>query len=559
MTEGVIVHAKSHRPAEIRPEETSGDVVLEFDAALVNPGEARMVFDRADSLRGRYGPYRENNDIRTYDLNIAVDVENRFVSGWNTIGFTMTEDGQRIQLDLFENMSVDSILFRGTPLPYSREFNAVFVDFPEILREGVTYGIDFHYSGHPQESGRFGGMAFRQDSLGNPWVFTACQNIGASLWWPNKDQQPDEVDSMTINVTVPSDLTDVSNGRLLGVDELGDGTSRYRWKVHYPINNYSVSVNIGRYTHFADSLRDLSLDYYVLPYHLDDARRQFAQAKPMLQCFSDHFGGYPFPRDGYKLVEVPYSGMEHQSAVTYGNGFENGYGGRDWTGVGISPRFDFIIVHESSHEWFGNSVTARDVSDAWIHEGWGTYLEGVYVECEWGYDDALTYLNGYQAKVANREPIIGPPGVNHWPTQDQYFKGALFLNTLRHVVDDDVTWWALLDEYAMHFRYQDIWTTDVINFFNQSLDRDLRPIFEQYLYHPELPVLQLRFEEGSVAYRWQARVEDFDMPMKIRTAAGIHTIYPTTEWASEGLDGIDPGDWEPATDLFYVTVERIRE
>jgi len=551
---GLEIHAKNHQPRHLEPSATTGEVVLDYDETLVNPEEARMVFDRADTLRGTYGPWRENNDILTYDLDIKVDVAEKFVVGTNTIRFAMTEDGSRIQLDLFENMDIDSIIFSGEELSHSREFNAVWVDFPETLRQGETYSIDFHYSGHPVETGRFGGMTFSEDSLGNPWVFTACQGIGASLWWPNKDQQPDEVDSMTISVTVPSDLMDVSNGRFMGAEDQGDGTTRYRWKVHYPINNYSVSVNIGKYTHFADTLGTLTLDYYAQPYHLADARRQFAQAKPMLHCFNQHFGDYPFPEDGYKLVEVPYSGMEHQSAVAYGNLFTNGYLGRDWTGVDISTRFDFIIVHESAHEWFGNSVTANDVSDAWIHEGWGTYLEGVYVECLFGYDDAITYLNGYQNKVGNREPIIGPPGVNHWPTQDQYFKGALFLNTLRHVVDDDETWWALLRAYAGHFKYRNIWTTDVINFFNARLDRDLRPVFEQYLYHWDLPVLQVRLEGDSVSYRWQADVADFDMPLQVRSRGSVHTIYPTSEWQSESLGGGALADWQPATDLFYIDV-----
>jgi aminopeptidase N len=478
------------------------------------------------------------------------------VNGRNRIAFRMLEDGDRIQLDLFDNMAVDSVLLDGRSLTVTREHNAVFVDFPETLRRGEAYAIDFHWSGHPAEQGRFGGMVFRADSVGDPWVFTANQGIGASLWWPNKDQQPDEVDSMTMRVTVPTGLTEVSNGRFLGSTDLGDGTTRFDWKIHYPINNYSVSINIARYEHFSDTLGDVTLDFWALPYHLEAARRQFAQAKPMLECFERYFGPYPFPRDGYKLIEVAYSGMEHQSAVTYGNLFENGYLARDWTGVGISPRFDFIIVHESGHEWFGNSVTANDVSDAWIQEGFDTYAEAVYVECMWGYEDAMRYVNGYQEKVANEEPIVGPAGVNHWPTQDQYFKGALFLNTLRHVVDDDQAWWALLKDYAGHFQYRNIWTTDVINFFNERLDRDLRPVFEQYLYHAALPVLELELVADSVRHRWRADVEDFDMPVRVRAAGELRTIHPTTEWAAEPLDGVAPEDWQPATDLFYIAVER---
>ena len=329
------------------------------------------------------------------------------------------------------------------------------------------------------------------------------------------------------------------------------------WIIQYPINHYSVSLNVGHYLHFADSVNGMTLDFWVLPEDLEKAKVQFAQVRGMIAAFEQYFGEYPFREDGYKLIQAPYSGMEHQSAVTYGNRFANGYLERDWTGVGVSMKFDFIIVHESGHEWFGNSVTANDVSDAWIHEGWDTWAEAVYVECLWGYEDAITYINGYQNKVENREPIIGPPGVNHWPTQDQYFKGALIMNTLRHVVADDEVWWPLIKDYAEHFKYQNIWTTDVINFFNTRLEKDFRPFFQQYLYFPELPVLQIRAEGDEVSYRWDAAVGDFDMPLQIRSNGSVHTIYPTSEWQSEGLDGGSAEDWRPATDLFYIDLERL--
>jgi len=549
------VHGRLHRPLRLATT-ASGEVLLELDSARVTPIERRQVFARKDTLRGTYGPYRENNDLLTYDLNIAVDVAAHAIAGSNTIRFRMLQDGQRIQLDLFDNMAVDSIVFEGRKLAYAREFNAVFVDFPDTLRAGHTHQIAFFYSGKPIAQGRFGGMVFQTDSLGNPWVYTANQGIGASLWWPNKDQQPDEVDSMTMRVTVPAPLQDVSNGRFLGATDLGNGTTRYDWQVHYPINNYSVSLNIARFDHFADTLGAVTLDFYALPYHLEAARRQFAQAQPMIECYQQYFGDYPFPKDGYKLVEAPYSGMEHQSAVTYGNLFQNGYLARDWTGVGISPRFDFIIIHESGHEWFGNAVTANDVSDAWIHEGFDTYAEAVYVECRYGYADAIRYVNGYQEKVRNEQPIVGPSGVNQWPPQDQYFKGALFLNTLRHVVANDSLWWALLKAYAEHFRYQDIWTTDVINFFNERLHQDLRPVFEQYLYYPKLPVLELEFGLEAVRYRWQADVADFDMPVDVRAGSRVLTLHPTTAWKTTELRGVRPAEWAPMTDRFYIGVKR---
>src|SRR5215813_7574095 len=377
----------------------------------------------ADILRGEYGRYRANNDLLFYHLDVRVDPEKKYLSGSTLVRFKMLQEDNRIQLDLHEALKVDRILFGPdkTELKYQRDSGAVFVDFPETLKAGQVYEIQFYYSGSPKETGRFGGIAFRKDPAGHPWINTACEGEGSSIWWPSKDQWRDEVESMQLHVSVPNGLVDVSNGAFEGKTDLGDGYTRWNWHVHYPINSYNVSLNIGNYVHFSDRLGDLPLDFYVLPANLDKAKAQFAQAKPMIEAFQKYFGEYAFKEDGYKLIEAPYSGMEHQSAVTYGNHFANGYLERDWTGVGISPRFDFIIIHESAHEWFGNSVTAADVSDMWIHEGWATYLEGLYVEHRWGQEDALKYTNGYKAKVKNQEPIIARRGVNATPPADQYF------------------------------------------------------------------------------------------------------------------------------------------
>ena len=363
---------------------------------------------------------------------------------------------------------------------------------------------------------------------------------------------------MNMSVAIPSDLIDVSNGRFQGRQDLGDGYTRYDWKIHYPINNYSVSINIAKYTHFSDMLDDLTLDFWVLPNHLEQAKIQFAQAKPMIECYQKMFGPYPFPKDGYKLIEVPYSGMEHQSAVTYGNLFKNGYLGRDWTEVGISTKFDFIIIHESGHEWFGNSITANDVSDAWIQEGWCTYAEGIYVECMLGYEEAIKYFNGYKSKVKNLRPIIGPIAVNSWPTGDQYFKGALFLNTLRHMVDDDAKWFEMLRDFTEHFKYKNIFTAGIINFFNNFFGHDFSPVFEQYLYYADLPVLEIKFTENEVSYRWHADVADFNMPLKIRTKNIAYFIKPTNEWKTESLNGISKNDWQIAKDLYYIVTKEIQ-
>jgi aminopeptidase N len=512
---------------------------------------------RADILRGEYGPWRANNDLLSYDLDIRVDPEKKFISGKNTIRFKMLKDDTRIQLDLFANLNVDKILLGSTELKYTRELGTVFVDFPGTLKKDSVQSIEFYYSGSPREAGRFGGFSFRKDPAGRPWITTACQGIGASIWWPNKDQQRDEVENMRLRVAVPSALTNVSNGRLEGKTDLGDGYTRYDWAIHYPINNYCVSLNIGSYEHFSDRLGGLTMDFYCLPENLEKARRQFAQAKPMMEAFQKYFGEYPFKRDGYKLIEVPYSGMEHQSAVTYGNRFANGYLERDWTGVGVSLKFDFIIVHESAHEWFGNSITASDVSDQWIHEGWTTYAEGVYVEAIFGQADALKYLNGYKTKVRNRQPIITARGVNQSPSQDQYFKGALFLNTLRSVIDNDDRWWKLLREYCSRFKYKNIMTEDVVNFFNKQTGLNLTPIFDQYLRYATLPALELRFEEndGSLSYRWKAEIKEFAMPVKVGRRTDWQLIRPTTEWKTLNT-GIKKEDFEVATDLYYIDIIR---
>jgi aminopeptidase N len=511
----------------------------------------------ADVLRGAYGPYRSNNDLLYYHLDIRVDPEKKFISGKNTIRFKMLKDDTRIQLDLIDTLNIDKILLGETLLKFERDSGAVFVDFPETLHTGHVYSIDFYYSGSPVQTGRFGGFTFGKDPSGHPWIYTACEGIGASIWWPDKDQWRDEVQNMEISIAIPNGLVDVSNGKFMGKTDLGDGYTRWDWFVHYPINNYDVSLNIGNYEHFSDRLGHLPLDFYVLPEDLDKAKKQFVQAKGMIRAFQHYFGEYPFKKDGYKLVEVPYSGMEHQSAVTYGNHFANGYLERDWTGVGISPRFDFIIIHESGHEWFGNSITAADSSDMWIHEGWTTYLESLYVEYMYGHDDAIKYVNGYKPKVKNDFPIITPRAINGEPPQDMYFKGTLFINTLRSVVNNDRRWWKLLRDFYQHFKYQNIMTEDVVRFFNKQAGMDLTPIFDQYLRHTAIPTLELKFDEGKriVSYRWKVDEPAFQMPVRVGKKDNWQIIDATTEWKTMSTS-LKKEDFEVATDLYYVNVTK---
>ena len=545
-------------PADPKPDRPAASRSAAQPKPHIRPNDAGSpIPTRYDMLRGAYGPYRANNDLLYYHLDIRVDPDKQWISGKNTIRFRMLQDGTRIQLDLRDSLAIDKILYGTTPLKYERDTGAVFVDFPETLRAGQVYSIDFFYSGHPEETGRFGGMTFKKDPAGHVWINTACEGTGASMWWPNKDQWRDEVESMDISVAIPNGLVDVSNGKFMGKTDLGDGYTRWDWHVHYPINNYDVSLNIGNYVQFSDHLGDLPLDFYVLPEDLDKAKVQFAQAKGMLEAYQHYFGPYPFEKDGYKLIEAPYSGMEHQSAVTYGNLFKNGYLGRDWTGVGISPRFDFIIIHESGHEWFGNSITAADPSDMWIHEGWTTYLESLYVEFRWGKDDALKYLSGYKPKVHNLRPIIAERGVNAEPTEDQYFKGALMLNTLRSVVNDDAKWWALLHDFYQNFKYQNIMTEDVVAYFNQQTRMNLTPIFAQYLRQAQIPRLELLFGESPrmVMYKWRADEDDFAMPVGVGTPGHWQIIHPTTEWQWMQTP-LTKDEFQVDTDHYYVDVNK---
>jgi aminopeptidase N len=509
---------------------------------------------RAELLRGEYGRYRANNDLLYYDLDVRIDPAKKWISGRNSVRFKMLKDDTRIQLELYANLSVDRIVHDGRELKYTRDHNTVYIDFPDTLRSGRTYTIDFHYSGAPLEVGRFDALAFKKDPAGGDWINTANEGVGSSVWWPSKDQWRDEPEGMDIRVSVPNPLVNVSNGRFVAKTDLGDGYTKWHYRVHYPINSYNVSLNIANYVHFGETMGELTLDYYVLPANLENARRQFAQVKPMMEAFQKYFGPYPFPKDGYKLIEVPYSGMEHQSAVTYGNRFANGYLERDWTGVGVSLKFDFIIIHETAHEWFGNAVSAAEQSDMWIHEAWATYMECLYVEHMFGYDDALKYTNGYKTKIGNKEPIIVQRGLARDPNQDQYFKGALFLHTLRSVVGD-VKWFKLIRDVYDQFKYKNIMTEELVALVNKQLSQDLTPVFDQYLRRAALPVLELTFNEAEqlVWYRWNADETAFAMPIGVGDPTRWQTIQPTSDWKSMTWRGAKD-TFKVATDLYYVNV-----
>ncbi|TPD70639.1 M1 family metallopeptidase [Flavobacterium microcysteis] len=497
-------------------------------------------FTRKDSLRGGFSSERTCYDVQRYDLNITINPEEKSIKGYNDITFKTLKSTQKIQVDLFENMKVDNILFEGKPLEYKREFDAVFITFPKPLTvDGIDKTIRFYYSGNP-EIAKYppwdGGFVFKTDSQGKPWIGVAVQGTGASLWYPVKDSQSDEPDfGATIKVAVPDGLMNVSNGRFKGSENLKNGYTRWDWEVKSPINNYDITVNIANYAHIHDTHNGLDLDYYVLPENEERAKKHFEEVKPMLDCFEAKFGKYPFAEDGYKLVETSYLGMEHQSAVAYGNKYRKGYMGTDTSGTGIGMLFDYITIHESGHEWFGNSITSKDIADMWIHEGFTTYSESVFIECVYGYEKAMEYINGQKNRVSNRSAIIGKYGVNHKGSNDMYYKGALLLNTLRHIINDDQKWWKILLKYSETYRHKIIDTETVITFFNTETGQNLTPIFEQYLKYKNIPELEVVFKKKEVKFRWLTDVSDFKMPVILKQDNKEIRLEATNEWKTQSF------------------------
>jgi aminopeptidase N len=529
-------------------------------AQLMQP---KATFTRADSLRGGQPAERTCYDINYYHLDVKLDIARRFISGSNLFSFTATRDFTRLQFDLFANLAVDKVTYHGRPVPFTREANAVFVTFPQAIKQGSKEEFTVTYSGQPTVAKKApwdGGMVFAHDTTGAPWVATACQGVGASIWWPTKDQQADEVDSMLISVAVPKGLLDVSNGRLRSTKKLAGGYTRYDWAVTNPINNYDVALNVGNYAHFSDVYQGesgpLTLDYWVLTQNLDKAKKQFgANVKPMLKSMEAWFGPYPWYKDGYKLVETPHLGMEHQSAVAYGNHYRNGYLGRDRSNTGWGDKFDFIIIHESGHEWFGNNITTKDIADMWVHESFTCYSEGLFVETQYGKPAGQEYLHGQRRNIQNDGPILGPYGVNKEGSGDMYDKGASLLNMLRTAINDDAKWRGILRGLSRTFYHQTVTGQQVIDYINREAGRDFSRVFAQYLQHAELPVLEMRVEKDRLLGRWVASVPGFDLPVRLRTKGGEYKLLtPTTKWQALDLPGATRDNVEVDTFNYYVGV-----
>lgn len=495
------------------------------------------VFNRQDSIRGSITPERAWWDLSYYYLNVRVNPDEQSIQGTNTIQYKVLESYQKMQIDLQPPMEIKKVSQNGKKLRFTRTGNAYYIELTEKQKAGDVKEVVVHYGGKPKISERppwSGGLSWEKDAKGNHFIANANQGDGASLWWPCKDHMYDEVDSMHISVRVPEKLVNVSNGRLQEVQEHGDGTKTWRWFVSNPINNYGVNINIGDYVHFSEKYQgekgELDCDYYVLRDNLEKAKKQFKEVKRALDAFEHWFGPYPFYEDSYKLVEVPYLGMEHQSSVTYGNGYQNGYLGRDMSETGWGLKFDFIIVHETGHEWFANNITNKDIADMWVHESFTAYSENLFLEYHYGKEAGSEYVRGTRSNIANDRPIIGHYQVNFQGSSDMYYKGANMLHTLRQIINDDEQWRDLLRGLNKEFYHQTVTTSQIENFLSQKSGRNLKTFFNQYLRDVKIPTLEYRFLEGSLLYRWNNCVEGFNMPVKVRLNGEEKWLKPTAIW-----------------------------
>ena len=504
---------------------------------LLNKSEQK--FTRQDTLRGSITKERAWWDVKYYHLNIKVNPADSTITGSNTIKYQVVQEYNSMQIDLQNPMEINKVIQDGKVLKYKREENAFFIELIAPQTKGALKEITIFYGGKPKVAVNppwDGGITWKKDSNGNPFIASSCQGLGASVWWPNKDHMYDEVDNMLISVNVPKNLTDVSNGRLLSVKQLKDGTKTYNWYVSNPINNYGVNINIGDYVSFSEKYKgekgDLDCSYYVLRDNLAKAKKQFQDVPKMLKAFEHWFGPYPFYEDSYKLVEAPYLGMEHQSSVTYGNGFQNGYRGRDLSGTGWGLKFDFIIIHESGHEWFANNITYKDIADMWIHESFTNYSESLFVEYYYGKEAGFEYVLGTRKGIKNDKPIIGNYNVNNEGSGDMYPKGGNMLHTLRQIVNDDEKWRGILRGLNSTFYHQTVTTKQIEDYLSQQVGIDLSTVFNQYLRDTRIPTLEYFFKDNQAGYRWTNCVPGFNMPVKVTLNGKEELLQPETEWKS---------------------------
>tara|TARA_R110002096_G_scaffold236447_1_gene426998 strand:- start:28361 stop:29977 length:1617 start_codon:yes stop_codon:yes gene_type:complete len=500
-------------------------------------------FTRQDTLRGTITPEREWWDLTYYHLDIKVNPDEKYISGKNTIQYKVLKPNSVMQIDLQPPLKITKVVQNDTLLEVKHDGNAHFITLLENQNIDDINSIDVYYEGYPKEAIRApwdGGISWKKDSNGNHFIASSCQGLGASVWWPNKDHMYDEVDSMLISVNVPDKLMNVSNGKLRLIEQIGD-TKTFHWFVKNPINNYGVNINIGNYAHFSEvydgMAGHLDMDYYVLSDNVEKAKEHFKDAPKMMKAFEHWFGQYPFYADGYKLVEVPYLGMEHQSSVTYGNKYMKGYLGKDLSGTGWGLKFDFIIIHESGHEWFANNITNKDVADMWIHESFTAYSENLFLDYYYGKKASAEYVVGTRKLIQNDKPIIGYYNVNKKGSgTDMYYKGANMLHTLRQLIEDDEKWRQILRKMNVEFYHQTVTTQQIEHFLSKETGIDLTEFFNQYLRDTRIPTLEYTIDKKELKYRWTNIVDKFDMPVQVTIDEKEQWLFPKADWKTMPID-----------------------
>jgi len=491
-------------------------------------------FTKQDTLRGSITPERAWWDLTYYHLDIAVDLDNKFIKGSNTIEYKVLESNKKLQVDLQSPLKITKVEQNGKELTFSSEGSAHFINLIDKQKKGKINSVKVYYEGNPKEAVRApwdGGLSWTRDSNGKHFAATSCQGIGASVWWPNKDHMYDEVDSMLISVNVPKGLMNISNGRLTKIEEFED-TNTYHWYVSNPINNYGVNINIGDYVEFSEvydgEKGKLDMIYYVLRDNIERAKTQFKDAVKMMDAFEYWFGPYPFYEDSFKIVEVPYLGMEHQSSITYGNKYMKGYLGRDLSRTGWGLKFDYIIIHEAGHEWFANNITYKDIADMWIHESFTTYSENLFLDYHYGKEASSEYVIGTRAGISNSAPMIGPYGVNQRGS-DIYSKGANVLHTIRQIANSDEKWRMILRGLNKDFYHQTVETKQIENYISDKMGYDLSTFFDQYLRTTNIPVFEYKLNDGLLEYKWTNVVDGFKMPIELFVGDEKIRLNPTQE------------------------------
>ncbi|MEN3322725.1 M1 family metallopeptidase [Mariniflexile soesokkakense] len=518
-------------------------------------------FTRQDSLRGSITPERAWWDLTYYHLDIKVNPDEKYISGKNTIQYKVLESKSVMQIDLQPPLKITKVIQNNKELDVKHDGNAHFITLVDSQNPNEINSIDVYYEGHPREAVKApwdGGISWKKDTNGNHFIASSCQGLGASVWWPCKDHMYDEVDSMLISVNVPDNLINVSNGRLRSIEQIED-TKTYSWIIKNPINNYGVNINIGDYVNFSEVYDgeggNLDMNYYVLRDNLEKAKEHFKDAPKMMKAFEHWFGQYPFYADSFKLVEVPYLGMEHQSSVTYGNQYKKGYLGNDWSGTGWGLKFDYIIIHEAGHEWFANNITYKDAADMWIHESFTCYSESLFLDYHYGNKAASEYVIGLRKNIENDRPIIGFYNVNKEGSSDMYFKGANILHTLRQLIEDDEKWRQILRGLNRTFYHQTVTTKQIEDYISKETGIDLTEFFNQYLRTIKIPTLEYKIENKELKYRWTNIIDKFDMPIQVTINGKEEWLFPKADWKTKSLD-IKNTSFEINPD-FYVNSKKL--